>query len=287
MGAQVFFVAGCMLQEEYEREQKQEADTPDTLWLSGLVGFHIVGTRLCVSDLPRCGRRFAVPGGEDHRFRQPPEQRTANQPEPGRNRRQRAGQPGFRRFRHNAGAHLPAHAYHLYHAGTHPAAVSRTPSPEEAANYREGKLSTGGVNLRAGPSTNDNIIGTDFAKGTKLKVYAVEGDFYFVQVVAIGKYGFISQKFVETSGITPEPIPTQIPEGAVGGRVSASTVMLRNGPGTDYTALGQFSKGTQVYVFFQTNDWAYVEIAASGEYGYMKADFIAMQSTPPSGTPVP
>ncbi len=168
-----------------------------------------------------------------------------------------------------------------------PAAVSRTPSPEEAANYREGKLSTGGVNLRAGPSTNDNIIGTDFAKGTKLKVYAVEGDFYFVQVVAIGKYGFISQKFVETSGITPEPIPTQIPEGAVGGRVSASTVMLRNGPGTDYTALGQFSKGTQVYVFFQPNDWAYVEIAASGEYGYMKADFIAMQSTPPSGTPVP
>ena len=126
MGAQVFFVAGCMLQEEYEREQKQEADTPDTLWLSGLVGFHIVGTRLCVSDLPRCGRRFAVPGGEDHRFRQPPEQRTANQPEPGRNRRQRAGQPGFRRFRHNAGAHLPAHAYHLYHAGTHHAGHPRS-----------------------------------------------------------------------------------------------------------------------------------------------------------------
>lgn len=168
-----------------------------------------------------------------------------------------------------------------------PAKFSRTPSPDEVAGAVEGKLNTGGVNLRAGPSTNDEIVGTDFSKGTKLKVYALENDFYFVQIVASGKYGFIASKFVTAEGITPKPIATKVPVGAFGGKVDASTLALRRGPGTDYNLLAEFTKGTPVYVYFQVNDWFYLQIAETGQYGYMKAKYIETEGTPPAGTPVP
>lgn len=169
-----------------------------------------------------------------------------------------------------------------------PASVSRTPSPAEVAGAVDGKLSTGGVNLRAGPSTNDNIIGTDFAKGTKVKVYALENDYYFVQIVAKERYGYISSKFVSVAGFTPQPVATaEPPTGAIGGRIRASKAMLRNGPGTDYGAIDQYVKGDPVYVFFKSGDWYYVQMALTGEKGYMKADFITVEADIPSGTPIP
>jgi len=168
-----------------------------------------------------------------------------------------------------------------------PASISRTPSPEEIMNAVDGKLSTSGVNLRAGPSVNDKVIGTDFSKGTKLKVYGIEGEFYFVKIIAVDKVGYISTKFVTAEGMTPKPIATQVPPGAYGGKISASTLALRRGPGTDYGLVGEYLNGTMLYVYFQVNDWFYVQLAENGQFGYMKAKYIETEGTPPAGTPVP
>ena len=168
-----------------------------------------------------------------------------------------------------------------------PRSVSRTPSPEEIAGAVDGKLNTGGVNLRAGPSSNDKIIGTDFSKGTKLKVYGIEGEFYFVKIIAVDRVGYISAKFVNAEGMTPKPIRTQVPAGAVGGKIHASTLALRRGPGTDYGLKGEYLSGTPVYVYFQVNDWFYVQVAEDGEFGYMKAKYIDTEAIVPAGTPVP
>lgn len=168
-----------------------------------------------------------------------------------------------------------------------PATVSRTPSPEEILGAVDGKLNTGGVNLRAGPSVNDKIVGTDFSKGTKLKVYGIEGEFYFVKIIAVDKVGYVSTKFVTAEGMTPKPVATKVPVGAVGGKISASTLALRRGPGTDYGLTGEYLNGTMLYVYFQVNDWYYVQMAENGEYGYMKAKYIDVEAAVPAGTPVP
>lgn len=46
-------------------------------------------------------------------------------------------------------------------------------------------------------------------------------------------------------------------------------------------------KGDPVYVFFKSGDWYYVQMALTGEKGYMKADFITVEADIPSGTPIP
>ena len=168
-----------------------------------------------------------------------------------------------------------------------PARYSRTPTPDELAGAMDGKLSTGGVNLRAGPSKNDAIIGTGYAKGTRLKVYSLENDFYFVQIVAKEMYGFVSSKFVSVEGMNPDPIMTIIPANAVGGYISASKAMLRTGPGTDNAGIREIRRNTSLYVYFTIDGWDYVEVAQTGEAGYVKADFVTTDRPVPESTPMP
>ncbi|MBQ6425882.1 MAG: SH3 domain-containing protein [Clostridia bacterium] len=168
-----------------------------------------------------------------------------------------------------------------------PARYSRTPTPDELNSAMDGKLSTGGVNLRAGPSKNDAIIGTGYAKGTRLKVYSLQNDFYFVQIVAKEMYGFVSAKFVSVDGMNPEPIMTIVPENAVGGYISASKAMLRTGPGTDNSGIREIRRNTPLYVYYSMDGWYYVEVAQTGEAGYVKADFVTTDRPVPESTPMP
>ena len=73
-------------------------------------------------------------------------------------------------------------------APTNTPATVRTPSPDEKANAKKGKLTTGGVVLRAAPNTDGAILGK-YISGTNLEVYGESGDYYFVQIVKEGVYG--------------------------------------------------------------------------------------------------
>lgn len=162
-----------------------------------------------------------------------------------------------------------------------PALYSRMPTTEEIQNAKDGKLNTGGVNLRAGHTKNDKILGTGFTKGTKVKVYAREGDYYFVQIVSKQLYGFVSCDFVNVDGVTPEPVSTSVPENAVGGSVIATKAMLRRGPSKDYSGIRECRKGALLYVYYLVDDWYYVEVATTGEEGYIRSDFIATEGLVP------
>ncbi len=168
-----------------------------------------------------------------------------------------------------------------------PVLVSRTPTPEEEMGAVEGRLRTSGVNLRAGPSTNDKILGTGFSKGTKLKVYAIENGFYYVKIIAKNLHGYIAVQFVEAEGITPVPIETVVPTGAIGGFVNATSAMLRNGPSKEYSGVRELPRDTMLYVFFITDNWYYLQVAATGETGYIRSDLVAVEKEAPPGTPVP
>ncbi len=171
--------------------------------------------------------------------------------------------------------------------------TSRTPSPDEVKNAKDGKLTTGGVVLRAAPNTDGEILGK-YVGGTNLKVYAESGDYYLVQVVKEEKYGYMAKKFVEVNTATPEPITTSVPTGAVGGTVRSSVVALRSSPDLSDSGnkVGQVEQNEPVYIYFKHTNAAgdtfyYIEVARTGKKAYAFAEYITAESSVPTGTPAP
>ncbi len=162
-----------------------------------------------------------------------------------------------------------------------PTALSE-PTAEMIAGAAEGKLIKSGVNMRQGPSTSTTIVTTGLKSGTKLTVYAEDGDFYFVLVNETKKYGYISKKFVKLlSTLGETSTGSDQPEGTVKGNISAPNLALREGPGVTNKSLGQFYEGKLVYIYYQEGDYYYVLVAGTEQQGYMSAQFIKAESEVP------
>lgn len=164
----------------------------------------------------------------------------------------------------------------------------QTPSPSQVKSALDGKL-TSKLNLRKGP-TKDHAVIKSFESGTRLKIYAREGDFYFVMVVKENLYGYMAAQYIEKEGLLPgeDPTPTpEAPKGAVPGKVSASTVALRSGPSTDSKALGDAARGDMVYVYYKVDDFYYIEIVKTGQKCYAYAKYISADGDVPRATPKP
>lgn len=171
-----------------------------------------------------------------------------------------------------------------------PLPVVKTPTPSQVQGALDGELMNNGVVLRDGPSGNYTIL-DKYDSGTKLKIYAAEKDYYFVQVVSDGKYGYMAKKFIQKNGLlageTATPTPNA-PDGAVAGVVTASTVALRNVPSTEGNApFGQIEKGANVYIYYEMDGFYYIEVVATGTKGYAKASFINPEGDVPKATPKP
>jgi uncharacterized protein YgiM (DUF1202 family) len=147
-----------------------------------------------------------------------------------------------------------------------------------------GYVKKSAVNMRQGPGTEYAAVMTGLANNTKLTIYAKKGDWYFVKVNAANKYGYIRSDMVHLdaeigAGATPEP---EAPEGSVKGTLN-SLVVLRSAPTTadDSNKLKQFEKGTLVFIYYSEADFYYVEVAGTGEKGYMSAPLIKASGTVP------
>lgn len=149
------------------------------------------------------------------------------------------------------------------------------PTAEMIAGAAEGKLTKSGVNMRQGPSTNTTIVATGLKSGTKLTVYAEDGDFYFLLVNETKKYGYIAKKFVKLlSALGETSTGSDQPEGTVRGTITSSNLALREGPGVTNKSLGQYYEGKLVYIYHQEGDYYYVLVAGTDVKGYMSAQFI-------------
>ena len=152
------------------------------------------------------------------------------------------------------------------------------PTAEMIAGAAEGKLTKSGVNMRQGPSTGTTIIATGLKAGTKLTVYAEDGEFYFLQVVETKKYGYIAKKFVKLlSALGETSNGNDQPEGTVRGTITSSNLALREGPGVTNKSRGQYYEGKLVYIFHQEGDYYYVLVAGTDVKGYMSAQFIKVE----------
>ena len=156
------------------------------------------------------------------------------------------------------------------------------PTAEMIAGAAEGKLIKSGVRMRQGPSTSTTIIATGLKAGTKVTVYAEDGDFYFVLVNETKKYGYISKQFIKL--LTPLGETSDgkdQPEGTVKGTITASTLALREETSVTSRALGQYYEGKLVYIYYQEGDYYYVLVASTELKGYLFAQFVKPEGTVP------
>lgn len=160
-----------------------------------------------------------------------------------------------------------------------PTATPRVPTSKEKKNAKVGMLTGDGVNLRKGPGTNFERLGS-YKKGATMLVYAKDGDFYFVKMDKDDKIGFMSTKYV-TTDVAPEVTDAEAPAGSVSGSVRASKVALRSEADKTSTAITQLARGDQVFVFKKSGDFYYVQVASSGKKGYAFAEFISLSGPLP------
>ena len=150
--------------------------------------------------------------------------------------------------------------------------------PEPVAS---GVVTGQGVNFRKGPAASYASIGR-LDKNTKISIYGKTGGWYYGE--AEGKLGYISESYVKVAGGDKQEegkatdnaatAPKQEDGGDTvkAGRVTASGVNMRIGPGTSYNSLKKLEKNTGVYILGQSGSWYSVQ---TGQLkGYVHKDYI-------------
>ena len=135
---------------------------------------------------------------------------------------------------------------------------------------RAGKT-TAAVHMRGGATTSSGIIKT-LAKGTKVTVLGKNGNFYLVST-SNGTQGFVSKKYISTSGSSSTTPSTSSKYARVTGKV----VNMRSGAGTKYKVITALTKGTQVKILNTGNSrWWKVSYTGNGKTytGYMSTSYL-------------
>ncbi len=145
---------------------------------------------------------------------------------------------------------------------------------------------TGRVNLRKEATSKSESLAIVASKAG-LTIYSADAKtgWYKVKVHATGKEGYISPSYVKivskvdggNSGSTT----------ATAGEITANSVNLRSGPGTNYTKLDKLQKMDDLTILEKSGDWYKVTAIAIKKTGYVYASFVKVTSTSPTATPGP
>ena len=110
------------------------------------------------------------------------------------------------------------------------------------------------LRIRSGPGTTYSVIGALF-RNNIVEGEQVNGDWVHV-TAPDGKVGWSHRGFLELIAEPPPPPPP----GTTSYRVDATTLNLRQGPGTNYAAIGTLTRGEVVEGLAVSSDgrWAQV-----------------------------
>ncbi|MDD4561996.1 MAG: N-acetylmuramoyl-L-alanine amidase [Syntrophomonadaceae bacterium] len=133
------------------------------------------------------------------------------------------------------------------------------------------EVTVNGVNLRSGPGTNYDIVGSA-NQGEILTLLDVNGDWYQVKTSA-GLPAYIKATFTEKAEkATPVPVvsqPAPVASTAVSQvEVISGNVYLRSGPGPNFDNVGSVSGGDILSVLGQEGDWYKIK-KADGSSAYI------------------
>ncbi|MGG1072522.1 SH3 domain-containing protein [Priestia megaterium] len=144
------------------------------------------------------------------------------------------------------------------------ASGTETP-PAESTTYT---VTASMLNVRSGAGTNYASIGS-VTKGQKLSVVSKSGSWYKINYN--GRMGYVSSDYVQVSGTaTPSAESTTY-------TVTASTLNVRSGAGTNYASIGSVTKGQKLSVVSKSGSW--YKINYNGRTGYVSSDYVQASAT--------
>ena len=143
------------------------------------------------------------------------------------------------------------------------------------STYNDIRIITGNsVNFRKGPGTNYSVI-KSFSKGTQVNFISQENN--WIKVNYNGTVGYVFSQYVSNKTTTDNP-STDNNTSITLKYVTGNSVNFRKGPGTNYSVIGSFSKGTQVEFISNEGNWA--KIKHNGTIGYISNNYLS--STKPT-----
>ncbi|GAA0105716.1 hypothetical protein UT300013_23400 [Paraclostridium sordellii] len=135
------------------------------------------------------------------------------------------------------------------------------------------------LNVRSGPGTNYNTVGT-LPKGSKVEV--VEEINGWAKIKFNYGYGYVSARYLSEN--SEENIKIMY--------TTADRLNVRSGPGTNYNTVGTLPKGSKVEVVEEINGWA--KIKFNNGYAYVNIGYLTQNPNIGSGqqplpipTPIP
>lgn len=146
--------------------------------------------------------------------------------------------------------------------------ITQTVNVELKVNTKESNL-----NVRTGPSTNFKVIG-NLKKGATVKASAKVDGWYKINFK--GQVGYISGEYVKIINGSTNNGGTNNGEVSATGtmRVTASSLRIRKGAGTDTATIGYLDRGEEVKVLGKTNNgWVKIQ-DKNGVVGYCSAKYL-------------
>ncbi len=143
-----------------------------------------------------------------------------------------------------------------------PETVGATQPETAQTSNSSGKVQNGSVNVRAKASTSSSVLET-LAVDTQVTLLGMTGEWYYVSTPS-GKTGYIRYDYILLTGTSM----------IAQGKVSASAVNFRSGPGTSYTSVGQLSQDTQLGIYGMIGGWYKVKAVSTGQDGFISKDYI-------------
>ncbi|MGE1115281.1 SH3 domain-containing protein [Priestia megaterium] len=137
--------------------------------------------------------------------------------------------------------------------------------PAESTTYT---VTASTLNVRSGAGTNYASIGS-VTKGQKLSVVSKSGSWYKINYN--GRTGYVSSDYVQASGTATPPAESTTYT------VTASTLNVRSGAGTNYASIGSVTKGQKLSVVSKSGSW--YKINYNGRTGYVSSDYVQASAT--------
>ena len=146
-----------------------------------------------------------------------------------------------------------------------------------------GTVTASSLIVRSGPGTGNSRIGA-LAKGSKVTILETVNGWHKIQYGS--GMGYVSGDYVTATGAAPTSNPTSQPTAAPSGAtgtVTASSLIVRSGPGTSNSRIGALAKGSKVTILETVNGWHKIQYGSGT--GYVSGDYVTVTGTPPTSNP--
>ena len=137
------------------------------------------------------------------------------------------------------------------------------------ANTTTKYVTASSLNVRSGAGTNYSVLGS-LSKGSKVEVISESNG--WSKIKYNGSVGYVSSKYLTTSSTANTTTKY----------VTASSLNVRSGAGTNYSVLGSLSKGSKVEVISESNGWS--KINYNGSVGYVSSQYLSATSSGSTST---